>query len=385
LIALFVSVFALPAAADPPAGTAAARDVVDLGAGAPPLTVPMVPDGYVVVQRGPVTIAYARSIEGQVRGTLARVERDVRGLASQLGLDDVPALEVRLVPDPEALRRLAPAELPPPTYAVGVAYPSLRLALVSASAPATWEAADVPRVLRHELSHLLLAEATGHAPVPRWFTEGVAVYQSAERSFDRFRALAMASFTGGLLPLSRLDDGFASGPDQVNVAYAQSADFVDYLTRTLGNGRFRVFLDHVRSGRDLDGALRDTSGRSLAAVEYDWQHDMRLRFLTAPLWAGGGLLWFTGAALLIAAMVRRRRKSRETLARWEREEAALDALHIAVVAPGAALRTEPGPRDAPPSADVPAAHSPELGALDEELERDGLPRINARPGRDTLH
>src|SRR5581483_6331786 len=116
--------------------------------------------------------------------------------------------------------------------AVGVAYPVVRLALVSASAPRTWDASPMPQVLRHELSHLALAEATGHAPLPRWFSDVSAVEQSGEHSFERFEALARASFTGGIVPVRRLDAAFWASREQVEVAYAQAADFVAFLRRT---------------------------------------------------------------------------------------------------------------------------------------------------------
>lgn len=344
----------------------AARDAVDAPTGTD-LHIPPLPGHYVRVHRGALTIAYPPSIETQVRSTLDRAERDARAVAAQLGLGALPPIEVRLVPDPDTMRSLAPAEAPPPTYAVGVAYPALRLTLVSASAPASWEAADMPRVLRHELAHLLLAIATRDAPVPRWFSEGVAIEQASEHSFERFKTLAIASFTRALLPLARLDNAFNEGPDRVEVAYAESADFVAYLMRVQGTGRFPVLIAHLREGVPFEEALRRTYDKSIRQLENEWREELETRFLTAPLWAGGSLLWLGGAALLVAAVLRHRRRSKATLARWAREEAALEQVRLLVVTPGAtldeSLKATPTPSphegseptknpEAPPSTDI---------------------------------
>lgn len=333
LVVLATALVAVSGRADIQPTRSGAQDVVH--ATAERLQVPPLPRNYVRIQRGALDVAYPPAIETLVRSALNHVDNDARALAEQLGLgdSDIPRLSIRLVPDPETMHRLAPADAPPPAYAVGVAYPGIGLALVSASAPRSWEASDVRKVLRHELSHLLLAVATGHAAVPRWFAEGVAIHQSGEHSYERFKTLAVAAFTGGLVSLRQLDASFAGGPNLVDVAYAESADFVAYLMRAEGEPRFALLLAHLREGMTFEQALRQTYRRSLAQMELEWLDDVRSRFLTAPLWAGSGLLWLVGTGLLVVAYFGRRRQAREILARWAREESVLTTYGLTVFAP----------------------------------------------------
>lgn len=353
-------------------GVHAARDLVD-GANVT-LTVPELPRDYVTERRGPLEISFPTRLRPLVSSSLARAEQDARALAAQFSLATIPTLRVRLVGDPGAMRALAPAEAPPPAYAVGVAYPAVRLALVSATAPSTWEASDMPRVLRHELSHLLLAEATHHAAIPRWLAEGIAVEQAGEHSFERFQELAVASFTGRVVPLRRLDAGFSDTPSQVNAAYAQSADFVGWLVRKDGVGRFGILLAHLREAMTFEDAFRETYGASLTHVEEEWRHDMDGRFALAPLWAGTGIAWGLGAVLLLAATVRRRLRAKATIARWDREEKAREDRLKALFAPRVVVFT------------------PGLGALQPRPSNDNsapdesdLPRITLEGERHTLH
>lgn len=317
----------------------AARDVVN--ASETQLHVPAVPRTSVTVRRGTLSISYPPVLESDVRRTVSHAEADAEAVAHRLGMWQLPRFEIRLVPDPDTMRRLAPVEAPPPTYAVGVAYPGLGLALVSSSAPSTWEHSDTRHVLRHEMAHLLLDAATHHAIIPRWFSEGFAIDASGEHDFERFKMLAVASFTGAIVPLRRLDESFSSGPDQVNVAYAESADFVAYLIRSEGQARFDVLVSHLAEGMSFDEAIRQTYRSTLPQFESEWRHDMQLRFLTAPLWAGTGLMWFVGSVLLVMAFLQRRSRSRATLARWDREERAelAPTLNVTVVTPGVRPRS----------------------------------------------
>ncbi len=351
------------------------RDLVDR---VPPgsLTVPPLPSDYVSERRGPLTISYPRALRAVVEPALRTAERNTRAMAAQFGMREVPPLAVRLVSDPDAMRRLAPQEVPPPFYAVGVAYPAVRLALVSATEPRTAAAAPMAQVLHHELSHLLFAEATNHAALPRWLTEGIAVHQADENTFERFQALASASWTGRLLPLRRLDEGFSESTDEVNAAYAEATDFVGWMLRKDGNARFAIFIDHLREGLSLDEALTQTYGASAPHLEEEWRSDLDGRVAFAPLWAGTGLLSIGGAVLVVAALVRRRLKNRDTLQRWEREENQRRSRWMFLVREPRKLT----PPDAP--ADDTAAR-PRPTHL--RLVREELPRVQHEGSEHTLH
>lgn len=313
---------ALALSAPTQAALAQPHDVVTGEGLSEALRAPPVPAEWVSETRGALSISYPREIGPLVRVAVANAQRDAEAVTRQLGLREVPRWSVRLVPDADALRRWAPAAMPPPSYAVGVAYPPVGLTLVATRAPGSFAAVDVRQVLRHEVSHLALAAATGGGAVPRWFSEGLAVEQAGEHTFERFQQLAAASYSGGVLPWARLDGGFADGPGDVNVAYAQSADVVAWMLRAEGRERFAVMLGQLRAGRTFDEAIRETYAVSAADFEARWREDFRGRFALAPLWAGTGIVTLLGLVVVAVAMVRRRRKSKATLARWEREERA---------------------------------------------------------------
>ena len=316
LIALSLWLLSLAASAHPRSADDAlpSHDVL--------LSIPSVPASYATEQLGALAVSYPRAMRPVFAEALARAARDARAVGAPLGMPELPRLSVRLVPDTEAMRALSPPELPPPQYAAGVAYPSIGLTLVSARAPLNGEATRVAQVLRHELSHLAWGAATGQADGPRWFTEGLAVEQSGEHTFERFQSMAQASFTRGLAPWAQLDARFGGSAEQVDVAYAQGADIVSWLLRRDGPGRFAVLAERLRGGDAFPEAMRVAFGASLVGLEEEWRADVRGRFALAPLWAGSGVVTVVFLAMIGAAAVRRWRRSSKTRARWAAEERA---------------------------------------------------------------
>jgi cellulose synthase operon protein C len=93
--------------------------------------------------------------------------------------------------------------------------------------------------LWHEMSHVFILTATNHR-VPRWFTEGLAVHEEAERSPQwRNRVtpeVLVAIRDQRLLPVAKLDRGFVSPeyPSQVVVSYFQAGSICDFIKQKWG-------------------------------------------------------------------------------------------------------------------------------------------------------
>ncbi len=291
--------------------------------------VPPMPEGFEAIEEDGVTWqfpAQARDlvllVRDQTREDRARVTRDLEA-------PEGPVL-IRIGRDPDEMSALAPPEAPPPAYAVGVTYPALSLVLLTLTAPSTWERPPVDRVLVHEWSHLSLHRAVGTAHVPVWFDEGLAIHEARERSLDRVRTLWEATVRGTLLPLDELDARFPSRPHAVDLAYAESADFVGWLlTRVAGGpGGVRRVLHRMHDGESFEVAMSETFS-SVTQLEIDWRAELARRYAALPLLIGSSFAWIIVLALLVLAYRRKRREVARTLARWEAEEAREEAARLA--------------------------------------------------------
>jgi tetratricopeptide (TPR) repeat protein len=108
--------------------------------------------------------------------------------------------------------------------------------------------------LRHEMSHAYILQATS-SRVPRWFTEGLAVYEETAASpdwGDRLDPEAIHAMQHKLLlPVAELDRGFIrpSYPSQVIVSYFQAGKICNFIAEKWG---YSKLVDMVHSFANLE-------------------------------------------------------------------------------------------------------------------------------------
>jgi hypothetical protein len=285
---------------------------------------------------GRITVHAAPGLERAARRLAESAETALARIASDLADLPVPrAIEVRVVDDASQLAAVAPAGRDAPPWAVGVAYPDL--GVISVALRRGPDPLDAAATLRHELAHVALGAALGPR-VPRWLHEGFAYQHSAEWSWDRMEALAGMSWLGGIIPFQELDRSFPREELPAHRAYAESYDFVGYLSR---RGRyedraddgdrwpFRRFLAGIAGGATVDDAARQAFGRPIGELFDEWRSDLGKRYLLMPIGLLGLAVWIVIALLLVLAWRRRRKQNRIRLAQW----AAEDRARAAVIAP----------------------------------------------------
>jgi hypothetical protein len=316
-----------------------------------------VPSGYATEQRGKVRFTYPARTRDEARALMATHAAAWTRVARELGATIDSELDIRIATNPEQMQGLAPKGVPLPGYADGVALPAQGLILLTLTSPDTWLRPDMRTVLTHELSHVALHRATHGAPIPRWFSEGVAIHQAAERSFERTRTLWEGTLQGRLLPLEQLTQ-FPAQHHAVDLAYAQSADFVDQMLAGADQrARFRVLLAELRKGVAFPDAVRSAYHVPLGYMEREWRNSVTQRFGRWPaLLMGLTFVWAVGAVLLLVGYLRARRKHKRTLKRWALEEAPARA--SVPPPPPQAVATHAAAAAQPPASQATAAHSP---------------------------
>jgi hypothetical protein len=303
-------------------------------AGAPPAAA--APALSRAAQAGRVTVHAEPGLERTARALADSAEATLKRIAADLA--DLPApgpIEVRLVEDARDLPAVAPAGRGAPPWAVGVAYTDLGVISVAVRRGAN--RLDAAATLRHELAHVALGAALGPR-VPRWLHEGFAYQHSSEWSWARMETLAGMSWFGGIIPIAELDRSFPQEELPAHRAYAESYDFVGFLSR---RGRwedkeddgdrlpFRRFLAAIARTGDVEAAARQAFGRPIGALFDEWRQSLGRRYMLMPIGLLGLALWICAALLLVLAWRRRRKQNRARLARWEQEEAVMAPPYVA--------------------------------------------------------
>jgi hypothetical protein len=287
-----------------------------------PLSEP--PPGYAMEREGNVRWTYPLSASDEVSALRAFQRLAWQRVVNELGAPVSDVLDIRVALNPEQMQALAPAKSTLPGYADGIAFPKSGLVLLTLTAPETFFRPDMNRVLTHELSHVALERAVRGNPVPRWFSEGVAVHQAGESSLTRIETLWNATLRGKLLTLSELSEKFPNNShNQIDLAYAQSADFVGFMLDGRDeHGHFQALLKELALGRPFADAVQTTYRVPLSYLEREWRSGLQRHYGRWPaLFMGLTFVWVLGAVLLGVAFVRTRLRHRATLRRWAIEEA----------------------------------------------------------------
>ena len=140
-----------------------------------------------------------------------------------------------------------------------------------------------PRLLPHELTHLVLAEHFGEARVPLWLNEGIAQFMEKGRRDEADSIIAQADAVGGTIPLSILIDlaGYPTDRGAIELFYHQSASFTAWLITTAGEDRFLVFLKdlkkRVKAADALKTLLKGSDTSWLVTAQAAWLKEVATR------------------------------------------------------------------------------------------------------------
>lgn len=127
--------------------------------------------------------------------------------------------------------------------------------------------------LRHELTHVVLADRFGGRQPPRWVDEGVATLADSQEKRRLHQRDCLTALDSGkaipLVELLRLERCTSS--DQAAAFYGQSLSLVSYLIEQDSPDRLLAMVE-LGMQKGFDDALRATYGiESLGVLERDWR------------------------------------------------------------------------------------------------------------------
>jgi len=129
------------------------------------------------------------------------------------------------------------------------------------------------RDMPHELTHLVFHQLTAQGEtVPRWFDEGLAVYNQLYREPEMKAAFEEALATHSLISLSSIALEFPADANQAYLAYAESWQLVSYMYQTFGLAKMERFVNAMNNpSLDFDSAMQQTLGVDTPHLENQWR------------------------------------------------------------------------------------------------------------------
>jgi Tfp pilus assembly protein PilF len=168
----------------------------------------------------------------------------------------------------------------PQLGALGVCFGKVITAMEPGSGKFSWS-----MVVSHELAHVFAIQLS-KSRVPRWFTEGLSEWETAQaqphwrRAGDADLAAALAS--GHLRGLADLNLSFtrARSMDEMVAAYYQSYVSVDFLARRFGFPKLLEMLRLWGQGKQTSEVLLKATGISIEKIDAELRAEIEKR--TAP-------------------------------------------------------------------------------------------------------
>jgi hypothetical protein len=271
---------------------------------------------------------FGKDLLSTATGALDRLQQDVGA-----GLDR-PA-DVWVYATQDDLLSALPQNLP--EWVGGKAFPGLALVLATI-ADDEYASLETKRVIPHELSHLVLYQATRNPynSPPAWLDEGLAVHNQEAHDPAEEEALQAAAEEDRLPPVKALSGSFGADEEAAILSYAQSRSVVDFVLDDprYGPAKLARTVDAFKEGVTYDDALQAGLGITVDELDKEWRASLpykigsrpaaprsdgrttiTLSWLNPVLLVGLGLiagLFVAGALLTAIVIVRRRRSTQPT-------------------------------------------------------------------------
>lgn len=278
------------------------------------------PVGYQILKAGSGSfiIFYPLHFAKIAGETKTLLEESSGEIARELGLESIAAIKVIIASDLKAFELLHGGAIPE----WGIAFADVRDQVLGINVNlVSRNPRDFPVVVRHELSHLLLAQRLVGVPVPTWFTEGLAMNQAGEWDLsDEWRFMTTAG-RRDLPYLEELKGPFPRSAERAALSYGMSYFAVRKLLEDRP-GSLVTLTAFIRDAGDFEGGFETAYGQTAYDFAGKLYVEIDRRYKTAGTILNAAPYWAAAALLFVAVYLVKRARTRRKLERWEEEEAA---------------------------------------------------------------
>jgi len=213
-----------------------------------------------------------------------------------------------------------PAARDLPGWVAGYARGDRSIVVLLPARVASYPDRNLRVLLHHEITHLLVWEASGGRGIPRWFNEGLATVAAREWGLEDRARYAAAVIGRGPRNLVQLDRAFSGSGAEVSRAYALSASLIRSLIHENGASTTAEILGRVKVGESFEEAFLHVTGGSLSAFSEEQLQRRRPWTVYLPWLTSTSTLWMLVSLLAVIAILRHRMGKKERLEGLDDEE-----------------------------------------------------------------
>ncbi|MCH7760799.1 hypothetical protein IIA15_05275 [candidate division TA06 bacterium] len=264
-------------------------------------------------------LSYKKEDERSAREILLYAEEELPPIAAHLGIVPTPSEKIRIIlsstqDDFDQFTRQGV-----PDWGIGCALPHEKT-IVLKTPRLVGKNIDLRSLIAHEISHILLHNPhtsfnKGGMGIPRWFDEGLAMFESREWKVGESMTLAWAVLNNTLLPLSSLKTHFPASEKKARLAYTQSFSTIAYIIEEFGEEGLQFLLKTLTSTGDFEKALEEGLGLTCDQFQQQWLTHLKKNYNLLFILSDAGILWGAISLLFLYALIvktiKTRRRKRE--------------------------------------------------------------------------
>lgn len=254
------------------------------------------PGEWIEKQSGGIVVIHEPGERQAAEALLKLYDERLPEISANLGLDIPAGIRVVIAPSHARFRYMTRGL---PEWTGGVAYPRQKVIILQAPRLYQQQGQFAVTAL-HEAIHIM-TDHDGASHLPRWLSEGLAMYLSGETMYKQRTPLGRAVVFGKTYTLEGIEEMLRLGPEQARVAYLQSINFVEFIVERYGWPAIAQLVQGYKAGENDDEMFIAITGRDLFDVESAWHRDLRQHYRWYGLlnWINFDTILWSSAALLV--------------------------------------------------------------------------------------
>ncbi|TKJ34178.1 hypothetical protein CEE39_02790 [bacterium (candidate division B38) B3_B38] len=255
----------------------------------------------------------------------SEVERNLKRVAADIGIDPAvltPKISVYLLTRREDFALVEKGYSLSPDWSAGFVDIYNNVIVIKSASLETPSAKGVVTIFCHELTHLLLRAylEEHYSALPYWFHEGIAMREAKEWRLSDAFYLVRKGMLGSIIPLERLTTSFPREKGEVHLAYLESLNFIIHLEERFGEEFIPRLLTKIREGGIFELSFFALTREHWQKVEGEWRQALEHHYRWIPWITSTSTIWTIAVILFIMGYIKKRRRQREVIKRWEEED-----------------------------------------------------------------
>lgn len=242
------------------------------------------------------------------------VRKEIPRIESQLGAKLNPTIQIYLTHSKSEFFKLTRGRAP--RWAGGIAFTNKKVIIVK-SPDFFGQGVPLHVLTLHEITHLLIHDATRGNYLPKWINEGLCTVLSGETRSGSLGILGRAAMADRLIGLPRVDRVLSFSSPDADLAYVQARSAVAYMTDRHGWDAVKILLQKIKKGMDFEQAFFEAIGVEYELWLMEWMDWARNRYKWTFLLDIDSLIWIVivlfGSTIVIIVYLRKRRQLKDML------------------------------------------------------------------------